>query len=51
MHSKSDNLGYFKDQERQIFRGLRHLEPPPRRCPGPAGGGGGLRASFHLKIL
>ena len=38
MHSKSDNLGYLKDQERQIFRDLRHLDPPAGLCPGPAGG-------------
>ena len=38
MNSKSDNLGYLKDQERQIFRGLCHLDPPPGLCSGPAGG-------------
>ena len=42
MHSESDNLGYLKDQERQIFRGLRHLDPPPGLCPGPAGGAPGF---------
>ena len=39
MHSKSDDLGYINDQERQIFQGLCHLNPPPGLCPGPAGGG------------
>ena len=29
MHSKSDNLGYLKDQKREIFQGLCLLDPHP----------------------
>ena len=29
MHSKSDNLGYLKDQKRKFFRGLCRSKCPP----------------------
>ena len=47
MHSKSYNLGYLKDREWQIFRGLRHLAPHQGSALGPLGGGKAQSAVAH----